>query len=169
MVLHEVSHEWFGNSVSPERWADLWLNEGHAVFYEDQWIEAKHLSTQTESMRHSYEELGNKLLANGPIAAPDPATWPGDKGPLRPYSSAAYQGGALTLFALQQLIGDKTFNAIERAWVRRHNNSTASTEDFIALASQVAHRDLKPFLSSWLYSTRLPAMPKHPDWKAGPA
>jgi len=167
VVLHEVSHEWFGNSVSPQRWGDLWLNEGHAVFYENQWVEAKHLSTVTESMRHAYETLGNKLLVNGPIAAPDPATWPGEQAPLRPYSSAAYQGGALTLFALQEKVGPKTFNAIERAWVERYDNSTASTADFIALASQIAHQDLKPFLTSWLYATRLPAMPNHPDWKAG--
>ena len=88
---------------------------------------------------------------------------------MRPYSSAAYQGGALTLYALQEKVGSQTFKAIERAWVERYNNSTASTADFIALASQIAHQDLKGFLTSWLYSTHLPAMPNHPDWKAGPA
>ena len=169
VVLHEVSHEWFGNSVSPKRWADLWLNEGHAVFYENQWVEAKHLSTLTASMRDAYQNLGNKLLVNGPIAAPDPATWPGEQASLRPYSSAAYQGGALTLYALQEKVGPQTFKAIERAWVERYNNSTASTADFIALASRVAHQDLKGFLSSWLYGTHLPAMPNHPDWKPGTA
>ena len=33
-MVHELSHEWFGNSVSPDTWSDLWLNEGHASWYE---------------------------------------------------------------------------------------------------------------------------------------
>ncbi|WP_405056461.1 M1 family metallopeptidase [Kribbella sp. NBC_01505] len=169
VVLHEVSHEWFGNSVSPRRWADLWLNEGHAVFYQNQWVAEKYHSPLAESMRHVYEEAGNDLLVNGPIAQPDPSTWKGDSAPLRPYSSAAYQGGALTLYALQQTVGARTFEAIERAWVQRYANSTAGTEDFIALAAKVAHQDLGPLLRSWLYGKTLPAMPGHPDWKPGPA
>jgi aminopeptidase N len=26
IVLHEIAHEYFGNSVSPRSWSDLWLN-----------------------------------------------------------------------------------------------------------------------------------------------
>ena len=33
-MVHELSHMWFGDSVSPYSWSDLWLNEGHATWYE---------------------------------------------------------------------------------------------------------------------------------------
>src|SRR5262249_17261054 len=33
-MLHELSHQWFGDSVSPREWSDVWLNEGHATYYE---------------------------------------------------------------------------------------------------------------------------------------
>ena len=33
-MLHELSHMWFGDSVAPYSWSDLWLNEGHASWYE---------------------------------------------------------------------------------------------------------------------------------------
>ncbi|WBQ04400.1 M1 family metallopeptidase [Kribbella sp. CA-293567] len=169
VVLHEIAHEWFGNSVSPEQWSDLWLNEGHAVFYEGEWSAAKGRMSQSERMRSTYVEQGNQLLVNGPIAEPDPAKWPGENASTRPYSSAAYGGGALVLYALQQTVGTKTFNQIERTWVREHANGLGSTEEFIATASKVAKTDLGPFLRSWLYGTKLPAMPGHPDWKAAPA
>ncbi|WP_328996541.1 M1 family aminopeptidase [Kribbella sp. NBC_01245] len=76
VVLHELAHEWFGNSVSPERWADLWLYEGHAVYYQIEWSQRRG-TTMAESMRQSYTEVGNKLLDHGPIAQPNPAKWTG--------------------------------------------------------------------------------------------
>ena len=33
-MIHELAHMWFGNSVTPYEWSDLWFNEGHASWYE---------------------------------------------------------------------------------------------------------------------------------------
>ena len=33
-MLHELAHMWFGDSVSPYVVERLWLNEGHASWYE---------------------------------------------------------------------------------------------------------------------------------------
>lgn len=43
-----------------------------------------------------------------------------------------------------------------------------TTDDFIAFASKVAHRNLGPFLRDWLYGTETPPMPGHPDWTVNP-
>jgi aminopeptidase N len=53
--------------------------------------------------------------------------------------------------------------------VRRYAGRSASTADFIALASQVSRKRLGPFLHAWLYGTRTPPMPGHRDWKVKPA
>ena len=37
VVVHELAHQWFGDSVSVHHWADVWLNEGHASWYEYTW------------------------------------------------------------------------------------------------------------------------------------
>ena len=49
-----------------------------------------------------------------------------------------------------------------------YEGESASTDDFIALASKVAHRNLHPFLRTWLYGSKTPPMPGHPDWTVNP-
>ena len=34
VLVHELAHQWFGDSVSPAQWSDVWLNEGHATWYQ---------------------------------------------------------------------------------------------------------------------------------------
>jgi aminopeptidase N len=79
------------------------------------------------------------------------------------FSPNVYHGGALVLYALREVIGERAFARLERAWTKRYRGQSASTEDFIELASRVARRDLTAFLEDWLYGTATPPMPNHPD------
>ena len=60
------------------------------------------------------------------------------------FNPNVYYGGATVLYALRQVVGDRTFYEIERRWVQRYEGESASTDDFIALASKVSHRNLGP-------------------------
>ena len=80
----------------------------------------------------------------------------------------SYYGGALTLYALRRRIGVADFDRLERAWVSKFRGRSASTADFISLASAISGHDQNAFLRSWLYGTKTPPMPGHPDWTVTP-
>ncbi|MFJ7266560.1 M1 family metallopeptidase [Streptomyces sp. NPDC099050] len=163
VMVHELAHQWFGDSVSPRTWSDLWLNEGHATWYEALYADGLGKYSLDRRMREAYQRSDQWRSAGGPPAAPKPAA-PGEKiGLFRP---AVYDGAALILYALRQEIGVKAFDRVERRWVGEHRDGVAGTEDFVRLASQEAGRDLGAFLEPWLYGKKTPAMPGHPEWSA---
>ncbi|MEZ0028416.1 aminopeptidase N [Kitasatospora sp. MAP12-15] len=166
-MMHELVHSWFGDSVTPSTWADLWLNEGHADYYgllyryDQGWPDSLGLDSLDERMRDTYAQGDQWRHDSGPVAAPSaPATL---------FDSQRYLGGVLVLYALRQKVGDADFQRIERTFLQRFHSGTAGTQDYIAVASEVSGQDLSGFLGDWLYGTRTPPMPGHPDWTVAAA
>ncbi|WP_031481786.1 M1 family metallopeptidase [Streptomyces bicolor] len=164
-MMHELVHSYFGNSVSPATWADLWLNEGHADFYgllyryERGWPDSLGMTTLEARMKHTYAQGDQWRHDSGPVAAPNAVNL---------FDGQRYLGGVLVLYALRNLVGEAAFSALECAFLARYRNSSASTEDYIAVASHVTGQDLSGFLRDWLYGTKTPRMPGHPDWTVTP-
>ncbi|MFE5401480.1 M1 family metallopeptidase [Streptomyces sp. NPDC056580] len=164
IMVHELSHQWFGDSVSPRAWSDVWLNEGHATWYESLYAQEKEKRSMQDRMKAAYGASDRWRAEGGPPARPK-APAPGQK--ISIFRPNIYDGAALVLYALRQEIGAPAFERLERAWVRQHRDSTATTADFVRLASATAGRDLTGFFQPWLYGEKTPPMPGHPDWRSG--
>ena len=146
-VAHELAHQWFGDSVSPHRWADIWLNEGWATYAT--WLWTEHQGGPTA--QQSFEEVMS-------TDATDPfwTTVVADPQPLGLFGDAVYDRGAATLYALHDKIGDTAFRAGTRMWLQRYRNSDASTDDFQAVFEKASRQDLSAFFDTWV---RTPAKP----------
>ncbi|MFF4702827.1 M1 family metallopeptidase [Streptomyces sp. NPDC001288] len=164
-MMHELVHSWFGNLVSPATWADLWLNEGHADFYgllyryERGWPDSLGMTTMEARMKDTYARGDQWRHDSGPVAAPDAVNL---------FDDQRYLGGVLTLYAFRELVGEDVFHRVERTFLDRFRNRSASTQDYIAVASEVSGQDLSGFLRDWLYGTTTPRMPGRPDWTVTP-
>jgi aminopeptidase N len=149
VIVHELAHQWFGDSVSVHRWSDIWLNEGFATAAE--WLYREHVgqATTQESLVAAYRQY----------PADDPL-WRvtiGDPGPTALFHTAVYDRGAMTLLALRNRVGDTAFRQLLREWAARHRYGNATVEGFVALAEQICGEDLHRFFHTWLYTPSKPA------------
>jgi aminopeptidase N len=151
-VVHEISHEWFGNSVTLARWRDIWLNEGFARF--SQWIftEKTGGTPAATAFRNSY----NARPATHAFWTRPPADL-GGADVL--FDSAAYDRGGMTLQALRETIGDADFFALLRTWVAENAYGNVTTQDFIATAERVSGEELDAFFQAWLFAPARPPLP----------
>jgi len=148
-LVHELSHMWFGDSVTLTTWPDIWLHEGFATWSE--WIWSEHQGNKSAA------QWFNQLM-NTP--AQDTAFWtppPGDPGtPVFMFNGTIYNRGAMTLEALREKIGDATFFNVMRDWATLNRYGNVTTRLFIDLAEQRSGMDLERFFDVWLYQPDKP-------------
>jgi aminopeptidase N len=143
-VVHETAHQWFGDSVSLERWPNIWLNEGLATW--TQWYYAeKH---DGRSAQQVFAELYRKPASATGFWDP-PSGHPGQAKNL--FAVSTYVRGAMTLQALRDKIGTRDLLRIMRTWATEHRHAHGDIEEFIALSNQISGQPLRAFFHRWLF------------------
>ncbi|WP_291051073.1 M1 family metallopeptidase [Herbiconiux sp.] len=160
VVVHELAHQWYGDSLSMSRWSDIWLNEGFATYAE--WLWAEHTGGPTPQQQFDSYYANTDWDGDGePDADGGASFWSteaADPGSAGIFDSPVYTRGAMTLQALRTAVGDDTFFAIIKGWAQDHAGTAVSTEQFIAYAEQLSGEDLDALFTSWLYTPTKPAL-----------
>ncbi|WP_458388167.1 M1 family metallopeptidase [Sphingomonas sp. F9_3S_D5_B_2] len=160
---HEFSHEWFGNQLTNADWDDMWLHEGFASYMQPLtvgWLSGR--LGYDAAMFKQRQQIANKHpVVSGRHAIESDVSDPA-KGP----ANDIYYKGSWVLHTLRGMIGDDAFWRATRRLVYgrpdpRPGNFRprfGSTNEFVALASQESHRDLRWFFNVYLRQAALPRL-----------
>jgi aminopeptidase N len=147
VIVHEVAHQWFGDSVSLENWKDIWLKEGMATYAQWLWV----------TREKDLETLNNLVKSRMSGYFPHTPTGEPPIGAL--YRDEVYTGGALVFHALRLKVGEEAFFKIIRTYLDRYRGSYAGTDEFIAIAEEISGQNLQESFDSWLLDNKLPELP----------
>ncbi|MET9530282.1 MULTISPECIES: M1 family metallopeptidase [unclassified Streptomyces] len=149
-IVHELAHQWFGDSVSVKQWKDIWLNEGFATYAQWLWDEHQGKRSAHDAFLAEYDATpASSGFWRTKVADPQRDTM---------FASAVYDRGAMTLQALRDRIGDKAFFRLLPAWTKAHRYGNADTGQFTALAEKISGQKLGGFFDAWLHTSGKPAL-----------
>ena len=162
-LAHEISHQWFGDSVGPATWREIWFNEGWATWWAQWWSNKQNGSSTTTagSFLSNYNSTSQPTRWN---TAPAQLAGPADLFDTFP----VYTRPSMMLEAYRQIVGDTAFFAFQKALVTEYAYSVIDGAQFVALAKRIAAeragfeacavRKLDEFFTQWIYTPSKPTL-----------
>ncbi|MFG6443804.1 M1 family aminopeptidase [Microbacterium sp. P07] len=159
-LYHELIHQWYGNSVAPTTWTDIWIAEGMASWGEYYYDSTEGFGDETESSESVQFGAWNENPADdeswsiAPGAQTDSATL---------YEFQTYDRSAQFWQALRIAIGEDAFFAMIEEWQLRFAGTSKTGADVLALAEELSGRNLTAFYQDWILEAGKPAWPEKLD------
>lgn len=155
LIVHEVAHQWFGDSVTEEDWPHIWLSEGFATYFTHLFNEDRYGPERLkEGMRRDRRAVV-RFFRERPGLVLVPA---GTNDPNELLNDNSYQKGSWVLHMLRRTLGDQKFWRGIRTYFSEYRDGTADTGDFQRVMEEVAGEDLGWFFEQWAFRAGHPIL-----------
>ena len=154
-VVHEVAHQWWGNSVGLRDWDDVWLSEGFATYFDllfTEHFEGRDAFVAGLKRSRSQVSRAEKKMSDTPVIRRNLADM------RRVLDQLVYEKGGWTLHMLRDQVGTEAFWKGIREYYRRYRDANASTDEFRAVMEAVSGKDLEWFFRQWLHRGGIPRL-----------
>jgi len=152
LLVHEIAHQWFGNSASEKDWSHLWLSEGFATYLTNVYVQEVY--GDEAFFKQLEKDKARVIRFNNSNPLPVIDTLSADLMSL--LNANAYQKGSWFLHMLRNEIGDDYFWDAVRVYYKTFEFSNADSKDFQAIVEKECHCDLNQFFNQWLRQTGQP-------------
>lgn len=154
IIAHELAHQWFGDLVTCESWANLTLNEGFANYAEYLWYEYKYGSYEADL--HAMDELDQYLEEAGNKQVDLIRFYYSDREDM--FDSHSYAKGGLVLNMLRDYVGDEAFFTALYLYLEQHKFSSVEVHDLRLAFEEVTGEDLNWFFNQWFLASGHPIL-----------
>lgn len=161
VIGHEYFHNWTGNRITCRDWFQLSLKEGLTVFRDQEF--------SADLGSRAVNRIGNVRVMRGSQFAEDASPM---AHPIRPdmviemnnfYTLTVYEKGAEVIRMMHTLLGEEKFQAGMRLYVKRHDGSAATCDDFVNAMEQASGVDLTLF-RRWYGQSGTPVLTIRDDY-----
>ncbi|MEM1000804.1 MAG: M1 family metallopeptidase [Bacteroidota bacterium] len=163
LIAHEISHQWFGNSVTEDSWDHVWLSEGFATYFTILYQE----HVYGNERRKQELALDRSQVIAYYNRKPAPVVDYTIEDPMNVLSINTYQKGGWVLNMLRHRIGDDAFWKGIRLYYKTFRNANALTEDFRRIMEEVSDDDLRAFFDQWIFTAGHPELKWSWQYKKG--
>ncbi|MFL6620347.1 MAG: M1 family aminopeptidase, partial [Povalibacter sp.] len=138
VVAHELSHQWFGDYVTPAWWDDIWLNESFANWMGfrigNEW--RPELNIGVNAIEEGLSAMGTDALSVGrPIHQPIVSNGQIDSA----FDKITYGKGGQVIAMIAAYLGDEKFRDGVRLHMQRHPYGSATSDEFFGSLADGAH------------------------------
>lgn len=148
IIIHESGHEWFGNSITSNDIADMWIHESFTTYCESVFIECQYGYDKAQQYVNGLE---NNIHYDKPII--------GTYGVNNKGSGDKYSKGALMLNTLRNVINkDTKWWKITKAFSTTFKHQIIDTKTVIAFFNQESGMNLTPVFNQYLRYVDIPIL-----------
>ncbi|HVZ95525.1 MAG TPA: M1 family aminopeptidase [Chitinophagaceae bacterium] len=162
-IAHELFHQWFGDYVTCESWANITLNESFADFGEALWNEHKYGKDEGDATIYSNLQAYLSSPSNASIALVH--FYYADKDDV--FDNVSYPKGGCILHMLRNYVGDSAFFKSLNLYLTGHKFGNAEAQDLRLAFEQVTGQDLNWFWNQWYYGSGHPKLDISYSYDAG--
>lgn len=148
VIVHELTHEWWGNLVTCTSFKDFWLNEGITTFMTAAWKEHRYGRAAYDAELDIARGRLEKVRAKG---YDKPLAWDGHYPTLGTRRAIQYSKGALFMDHLRTTLGDAAFWSGLRRYTRAHAGGTVTSIDLERAMEAASGRDLHQIFADWVF------------------
>lgn len=148
IIVHETGHEWWGNSITTNDIADMWIHEGFCTYSEVIYVECMYgYDTMLEYVNNQKRFVRNDKPIVGPYNV-------NKKG-----SNDMYQKGSLMLHTLRNLINDdELWFSILKGISIDFKYKVLDGKDIIEYINRKVDFNLSLFFNQYLFNSKIPIL-----------
>ena len=155
-LAHELAHQWFGNSVTPVWWDQLWLSEAFATWLGDR-ITASIEGARPPEQAHAAR--AQAIAADDAIDAVALVHAIRSSADVEPaFDAIAYAKGSVVLAMLEWFAGAPAFRGALRGYLAAHAGTSVGAQAFLDALGTATSPELAGALSSMLAHAGLPVV-----------
>jgi aminopeptidase N len=148
VIQHEITHQWYGDIVSPTDWKDMWMNEGITMFLQGAY-EADRQGISIDAKMRRWADFERKSrLESGPPGAYDEDEFG---------AGNVYYGPALMWNELRHDLGDSEFWRLVKEWPTVHADGNATREQYFDWVENETGQELSAFFDDWIMGATTPS------------